>query len=130
MADFRSGPYLTFRVGRQELALDAHRVTAILPAHELIASEDPNSDIAGEAMLRGNPFPVVDLRRRLQLRSGISGRTPCIVVLDCGGFIGLLVDAVSEIIHARKPDYRNGKLRIGRPKQIVDVAKLCEPVAS
>ena len=80
--------------------------------------------LAGEARLRGQVFPVIDLRVKLHLRHGISGRTPCIVVVDNGTLVGFLADSVSEILHARAHDFRNGKLRSGRPRQIVNLEDL------
>jgi len=122
---FRSGRYLTFRVGHQEFAIEADPVKAILPAHELVGAEQPDPEwLAGECQLRGEPFPVIDLRLRLRLRHGISGRTPSIVVVNNGSLIGFLADSVSEIIHARAHDYRHGKLRIGRPRRIVPLSDL------
>ena len=96
-----------------------------MPAHELIGAEHPDPEwLAGEGRLRGEAFPVIDLRLRLRLRHGISGRTPCVVVVDNGTLVGFLADSVSEIIHARAHDYRNGKIRIGRPRQIVPLSEL------
>jgi chemotaxis signal transduction protein len=139
---FRSGQYLTFRVGRQEFAIEAGPVKAIIPAHDLVSTEHPNPAwLAGESHLRGEPFPVIDLRLKLKLRHGISGRTPSIVVVRAAtppsteprpsgsgqtlqSLIGFLADSVSEIIHARAHDFRNGKIRIGRPRQIVPLSQL------
>jgi len=122
---FRSGQYLTFRVGRQEFAIEADPVAAIIPAHDLVGTENPHPEwLAGEARLRGEPFPVIDLRLKLKLRYGISGRNPCIVVMNLGTKIGFLADNVSEIIHARARDFRNGKIRIGRPRAIVSPSAL------
>lgn len=129
MGEFRSGQYLTFRLGRQEFALETARVAAILPAHELISAEDPTEDIAGEARLRGQSFPVLNLRRKLNLPHGISGRTPCIIVVDHGLLTGFMADSVSEVIHARLHDFRAGKLRVGRPRQVLDLALLDQPVS-
>jgi chemotaxis signal transduction protein len=123
--EFRSGFYLTFRVGQQEFAMEAGPVKAILPAHELLATDDPDPAwLVGEARFNGETFPVIDLRAKLHLRHGISGRTPCIVAVDTQGLKGFLADAVSEIVHARAHDYRKGKLRIGRPKQIIRPSEL------
>jgi chemotaxis signal transduction protein len=87
--------------------------------------DDPDPKwLVGEATFKGEKFPVIDLRAKLNLRPGISGRTPCIVAVDSGGLTGFLADAVSEIVHARAHDYRHGKLRIGRPRQIMNPSEL------
>lgn len=137
MEEFRSGQYLTFRVGRQELAIQASAVKGVIPAHELMSAEHPHPEwLAGEARLRGQVFPVIDLRAKLKLRHGITGRTPCIVVVENGvvengTLVGFLADAVSEILHARAHDFRNGKIRAGRPRQVVTLEDLAvEEVAA
>jgi chemotaxis signal transduction protein len=123
--EFRSGQYLTFRIGRQDLAIEAGMVKAIIPAHDLLSAEHPDPEwLVGESRLRGEPFPVIDLRLRLRLRHGISGRNPCIVVVHNGMLMGFLADSVSDIVRARAHDYRNGKLQIGRPRQIVPLYQL------
>jgi purine-binding chemotaxis protein CheW len=125
---FRSGHYLTFRVGRQEFALDAACVKAILPVHELVATESPEPAwILGEAALKKEKFPVVDLRVKMNLRPGTYGRNPSIVVVaQDADLVGLLADRVSEIVHARAHDFSAGKLRIGRPRIVLDPAELCK----
>jgi chemotaxis signal transduction protein len=123
--EFRSGQYLTFRVGRKEFAIEAGPVKAVIPAHDLVTAENPEPEwLAGEARLRGETFPVVDLRARLKLRYGVTGRNPCIVVVHNGTLVGFLADCAAEIIHARAHDFRNGKIRIGRPRQVVNLSDL------
>lgn len=126
MDGFRSGQYLTFRVGRHDLAVWAAAVKAILPEHQLDAAElaEPNW-LVGTARVQDEVFPVVDLRLKLNLRYGRYGRNPSIIVADTGeGLAGFLADRVSEIVHARAHDFRNGKLRIGRPRQVLDLRLL------
>lgn len=125
--DFRSGRYLTFRVARYEFAVDAECVRAVLPIRELLVSELPQTPwLVGTSTLSGLHFPVVDLRIKLNLRHGVAGRNPSIVVIgtDSGDLTGFIADRVSEIVHARAHDFRGGKLRIGRPKQILDIPSL------
>jgi chemotaxis signal transduction protein len=129
---FRSGHYLTFRVGRQDFAMDAAHVKAILPVHELIAAEHPDPAwILGEASLKRQRFPVIDLRLKLNLRPGTYGRNPSIIAVEVASeWIGFFADRVSEIVHARAHDFSSGKLRIGRPRVILDPASLLvEPVS-
>jgi len=79
--------------------------------------------------LRGQSFPVIDLRVKLGLRHGSQGRNPSIVVVETGsGLAGFFADRVSEIIYARAHEYRGGKIRIGRPREILDARSvLLEP---
>jgi hypothetical protein len=35
------------------------------------------------------------------------------------GLAGFVADSISGLVHARQRDFRNGKLRIGRPRPIL-----------
>ena len=128
MGEFHSGRYLTFRVGRQEFAVESRAVRAILQAHEVFAIDNPEPPwITGHAMLRGQPVAVMDLRLKLGLKHGVTGRYPSVIVIDCGNrLLGIAADAISEVIHARAHDFSSGKLRIGRPRVVLDAATLLE----
>lgn len=131
MDEFRSGQYLALRLGRQEFAIDAGSVKGILPTHSLSAPEPGGQGhFAGTATLRGVRFPVVDLRRMLNLPAGGYGRNPSIVVVDTGSeTVGFLADSVADIMHVRAHEFRSGKIRIGRPRTILDPTWLLgEPV--
>jgi chemotaxis signal transduction protein len=116
-----TAPYLTFRVGRQELAIDASRVRGVLPAHDMIPIEVPDSHVCGFACTLGHEFPVIDLQRRLQIPAGLTGRLPCIVVIEGSGLLGFLADHVSEVITLREQEIRDGVVRRnGRKRHILD----------
>ena len=129
-AELRGRRYLTFRVARQDFAMDASRVLGVLPRHELIAAEatDPRLPgwLCGIARMRGRDFPVIDLRGKLGLVHGSHGRTPCIVAVEIAAsegpqLVGFIADRVSEVVKVREHDIRRGKLQIGgRPRQILD----------
>ena len=121
--EFRSGEYLTFRLGGQEFAIDAKHVKGIVPMHDMEAADDDGS-LLGHAKLQGYEFAVINLAGHLKLRPGERGRSPCIVVIDGVSVIGFPVDGVSGIVMARAHDYRHGKLRIGRPRRILDADAL------
>lgn len=70
-------------------------------------------------------IPVIDLSRKLDLPAGARGRQPCIVVVEAGTAVGprmtgFVVDRVAEVVRPRARDFRLGKLRIGRPREILD----------
>jgi chemotaxis signal transduction protein len=108
------GPYLTFRVARQEFAMDAARVRGLLPVHEMTPL-DSGEVICGIASLRAHDFPVVDLRRRLGLEPGPGGRQPCMIVVELPGprLVGFIADRISEVVTLRDRDVRNDRVRIG-----------------
>lgn len=113
------------------------RVRGILPAHELIPIEMPqfansgpggaNSGmICGVASLRGEDFPVVDLRGKLGIAHGSHGRQPCVVVVEIAGgsgarLLGFVADRISEVLMLRDRDFRNGSVRVnGRARRVLD----------
>ena len=119
MQEFRSGQYLTFRIGRYDFAIYAATVRGVLPVHQLDAAEE-SPNLAGHAEMDGVRFPVFDLRAILNLRRGLYGRNPSIVVVETAeGLAGFVADSISDLVHARQRDFRNGKLRIGRPRPIL-----------
>lgn len=126
--DFRSGQYLTFRVGRQELAIWAASVKGVLPAHEVSASDEGPATVT----TNGETLAIMDLQAKLNLRGGVTGRYPSVVVVDCGaGLAAFFADGISDVVHARARDFRAGKIRIGRPRRIVNPSVLREdPVHS
>lgn len=139
---FQPGKYLTFRIRGQHFAIDSRWVRAILPVDQLHpvakataivsptdrfsgpAAIDPTL-LLGHAVSGGQRIPVIDLARRLDLHSVASGREPFIVVIDVSGGDGLpqpagfIADRVSEIVKARERDFREGKLRMGRPRRVL-----------
>jgi chemotaxis signal transduction protein len=136
--------YLTFRVARQDFVMLASRVRGILPIHDLIPIEAPqssnpepgliNSDprlsdfgmICGVATLRGRDFPVVDLRRRLGIAQGPNGRQPYVIVVELESpsgarLLGFVADRISEVLMLRDRDFRNGSVRLnGRARRVLD----------
>jgi chemotaxis signal transduction protein len=133
---FRPGQYLTFRLAGQDFAVDADRVRGILPLHEMaLLAETPPCSPAwaeGVASLGGEDFPVVDLRRRLQLPAPRRGRDPMIVVVEHATpaglqLVGFVADRVAGLVKARASDYRRAKLRTsGRPRRVLDPDAITE----
>lgn len=123
--------------------MDASRIRAILPAEELtplkrtIVDTRPLLGAFGEAAwleewtcgfaaLKGRAFPVIDLRSKLGIEVGSTGRQPCIVVVEVPSRLGpqlagFVADRLSEVVMARERDFSRGKLRgAGRPRQVLD----------
>lgn len=121
-AEFHPGQYLTFRLGRQEFAIDARRVKGIVPLHDLETGdcgEARSTWFLGYAKLCGAPHPVKDLAAWLGLPRRASGRSSCIVIVDQGALVGFPVDRVCDVILARACDFSHGKIRIGRPRRLL-----------
>jgi len=119
-----AGQYLTFRVARQDCAIEASCVRAVLPWSDLTRDDDAAAPghLAGFVSMHGGIFPVVDLARKLGFPTAPPGRSPCIVVIEGVGFVA---DRVSGVIDVRARDLHGRKiLKHGRPRIIIDVDKV------
>jgi len=119
---YKAGKYLTFRVARQDFAMDAECVRGILPMHEMVALEAAHEWIRGFAAIRRRDFPVIDLRAKLAIAHGSHGREPFIIVVETRGKLaGFIADRVSEVLDLRHRDFRHGAVRgHGRPRKVLD----------
>ena len=104
-ADLPAAPeerYLCFAVAGVTMALDLGQVLAVLPLPRITHVPRPRRYVEGLALTRKGIVPVVDLRRRLGLvNPAMDARTKLLVVQMGGRPLGLVVDDVSEIVHAR-----------------------------
>ena len=114
--------------------MDAMRVRGILPARELKPIDARHAWLCGFASMRGGEFPVVDLRKKLDLAPCSHGRFPCIVVVEVAAsagmrLIGFIVDRVCRVVELRARDFHNGVVRLtGRPRRVLDPDRiLSEP---
>ena len=124
-----SKQFLTFRVARHDLALDAGRVRAILPADELTSIRSARPGIIGVMNLMGRVVVVVDLRVRLGLAGAGPGAQRRVVIVEAAGghLAGFVADRVSDVIRYRSRDLKNGVLHgIGRPRRVVDVDQVVD----
>lgn len=100
-ASSRRRELITFRIGQQEYAVDIMSIREIrgwTPATTLPQSPD---FVRGVINLRGAVLPIVDLSGRLGLGAVEPSQRHVIIVAHIGTrLVGLLVDAVSDIINA------------------------------
>jgi chemotaxis signal transduction protein len=118
---FKAGKYLTFRVARQDFAMNIACVRGILPVHQMKAA-NAHPLVCGFAAIGGHDFPVVDLKAKLGIEPGVRGREPFIIVLEIGNRLaGFIADRVSEILDLRAWDFRTGAVRThGRPRRVLE----------
>jgi purine-binding chemotaxis protein CheW len=119
---YKAGKYLTFRVARQDFAMDAEPVRGILPVREMTPLKVSHPWMCGFAALAGRDFPVLDLRAKLEIARGTRGREPFIIAVETQGRLaGFIADRVSEVLNLRQRDIRNGAVRgHGRPRRVLD----------
>ena len=65
---------------------------------------------------------MVDLRVKLESRTGSHGREPFIIVVQHEGrLVGFIAERVSEVLELRTRDFRNGMVRThGRARRVLD----------
>lgn len=91
-----------FRVGEEEYVVDLRRVREILHAGPITAVPRAPEGIEGVVNVRGNVIPVVDVRKRLAVKPWPGGRAKLLVVEVAGRVLGLVVDAVVEVVRTRR----------------------------
>jgi purine-binding chemotaxis protein CheW len=90
---------LSFRAGDQEYSVDIMSVREIRGWTRATTLPHSPAYVRGVINLRGTVLPVIDLAQRLGLTSGeLTDRNVIIVVNIEGRTVGLLVDAVSDIL--------------------------------
>jgi purine-binding chemotaxis protein CheW len=101
--------YLTFFVAGDEYGLGILRVREIIQFAGVTRVPRMPAWVRGVINLRGAVVPVVDVAARFGLAAAEPGRSTCIVVSEVAVdgepvVIGLLADAVSEVVELRSSD--------------------------
>ena len=110
--DERAGKYLSFRLGKEEFAIDVLRVREIMGIQEITVVPQTPVYVRGVMNLRGKVIPVVDLRLKFGLPELPYTQRTCIIVVQMeasGGklLMGTIVDAVSEVLTLQAGDIEN-----------------------
>jgi purine-binding chemotaxis protein CheW len=110
--DPRSGKYLTFRLAREEFAIQVLRVREIMGLQDITAVPQTPHYMKGVINLRGKIVPVVDLRAKFRFPEVEATPATCIIVVQLQSgretvLMGLLVDAVSEVLNFAPGDIEN-----------------------
>jgi purine-binding chemotaxis protein CheW len=92
------GKYLTFKLAGEEYGLAILKVREIIKFMDITAVPQMPSFVKGVLNLRGKVIPVIDLRIRFGLIEAEHTEETCIVVVNVGMEIGVLVDTVQEVL--------------------------------
>ena len=88
-----------FRVGGQEFAFNVFHVQRILRYEKPSALPKAPAFLEGVLQVLGKVVPVVDLRRRFELRDSPLREETRTMVLECEGLlVAVVVDAVLEVL--------------------------------
>ncbi len=91
------GQYLTFMLDGEEYGLEIMKVREIMQLVDVTRVPRTPDYVEGVINLRGRVIPVVDLRTKFELGQGKRDELACIIVVDVGIHMGIIVDAVREV---------------------------------
>jgi purine-binding chemotaxis protein CheW len=98
---------LAFRVGSEDYVIDVRRVREVVAPLPLRRMPRIPAFLEGVADLRGEVIPVVDVRRRFGLAAGTPTRKTKLVVVQVAGMpVGIVVDAVTEVLRVPREAIR------------------------
>jgi purine-binding chemotaxis protein CheW len=105
----REGKYLTFSLSGEEYGISILKVKEIIGIMPVTHVPQTPDFVKGVINLRGKVIPVVDLRLRFALQAAAY---TCIIVVEVAGasghvMMGIVVDAVSEVLNIRGADIEN-----------------------
>jgi len=93
-----AGKYLTFKLANEEYGLEILKIREIIGLMNITAVPQMPQYMKGVINLRGKVIPVIDLRLKFGLPEAEHTELTCIIVVDVGREIGILVDTVSEVL--------------------------------
>jgi purine-binding chemotaxis protein CheW len=94
----KGGKYLTFKLANEEYGVEILRVREINGLLDITAVPKMPNYMKGVINLRGKVIPVVDLRLKFALDEAQHTEQTCIIVVDVGKEVGIIVDTVSEVL--------------------------------
>ncbi len=93
-----TGKYLTFKLANEEYGVQILKVREINGLMKITSVPRMPAHMKGVINLRGKVIPVVDLRLKFGLDEIERTEQTCIIVVDVGREIGIIVDTVSEVL--------------------------------
>ena len=105
----REGKYLTFTLADEAYGIGILKIREIFGMMPITSVPLTPPFVKGVINLRGKVIPVVDLRLRFDMEAAEYSERTCIIVVEIEGQagtiqIGILVDAVSEVLNIKAED--------------------------
>jgi purine-binding chemotaxis protein CheW len=97
-ATAQGGKYLTFSLAAEEYGLEILKVREIIGIMDITSMPQMPAYVKGVINLRGKVIPVIDLRLKFGLEPAEYTEQTCIVVVDVGSLVGVIVDTVQEVL--------------------------------
>ncbi len=92
------GKYLTFKLAGEEYGLEILKVREIIKIMDITAVPQMPGYVKGVVNLRGKVIPVIDLRLRFGMAEAEHTEETCIIVVNVGTEMGVVVDTVQEVL--------------------------------
>lgn len=102
--DTESGKYLTFKLADEEYGVEILKVREIIGVMNITSVPRMPAYMKGVINLRGKVIPVMDLRLKFEFDEIEHTEETCIIVVDVGKEIGIIVDTVSEVLDISEED--------------------------
>lgn len=97
--------WVTFRLAQETYGINVMQVREVLRHSEIAPVPGAPSYVIGIINLRGNVVTVVDTRERFSLPSTeISDSTRIVILETDAQVVGILVDAVAEVVYLRQSE--------------------------
>lgn len=97
--------WVTFRLDGETYGINVMQVQEVLRYTEIAAVPGAPSYVLGIINLRGNVVTVLDTRDRFGLSPAEISEQTRIVIIEAGKYvIGILVDAVAEVVYLRQSE--------------------------
>lgn len=90
--------FLTFKLSDEEYGVEILKVREINGIMNITAVPQMPPYMKGVMNLRGKVIPVIDLRLKFGLDEIEHNDQTCIIVVDIGKEVGILIDTVSEVL--------------------------------
>ncbi|MBF0121148.1 MAG: purine-binding chemotaxis protein CheW [Desulfobacterales bacterium] len=91
--------YLTFHIGNEEYGIAINYVTEVVGIQKITEIPDVPDFIKGVINLRGQVIPITDVRLRFKMSAKEYNDRTCVIVVKIeDNYIGLIVDAVDDVI--------------------------------
>ena len=108
----REGKYLTFMLASEDYGIGILKIKEIIGMMPITSVPQTPSFVKGVVNLRGKVIPVVDLRLKFGMPAIDYTERTCIIVVEISGQtgaikIGIVVDAVSEVLNIKGEDIAN-----------------------
>lgn len=111
----KNNQLIIFRLAEEEFGVEITKVQEIIHMKDLTQLPDSSGFMAGIINLRGDIISVIDLRRRFGLKQEVTKNTRIVIIEMNDQDVGLIVDAVSEVLRIEDNNIEDA------PKKIVGI---------